>query len=116
MKKNLIIALSTFIILFVMIPLTFFNMNGEANELPGKKVFVDKKCMICHSVPKFDLVSSSVGKRNFSELNELQSYDSVFIKRYLTKEDKLNNKKHPISFNGTDQEFDDLIEFLLEIK
>lgn len=39
--------------------------------------------------------------------------DKEFYKKYLLKEETLNNKKHPVAFKGSNEDLDDIVSALL---
>lgn len=89
-----------------------FSLNAE--EPSGKKIFVDSKCSMCHSVESADITSkkkdaidmSGVGNKNNAE----------FLAKYLTKKEKLNDKEHKTAFKGTEEDLQALAAWLESLK
>ncbi len=48
------------------------------------------------------------------DLSEIKvEYDKDFLKKYLNKEEQINNKKHPVAFKGTDEDVELIIGLIL---
>ncbi len=89
----------------------------NADEDPaGKKVFIEKKCMTCHSVDSQGLTLEAK-KANIPDLSFAGDHnDSAFIVEYLKKNEKINDKAHPMAFKGTDEELKSLADWLASLK
>jgi hypothetical protein len=88
-----------------------FSMPGDA---PGKKIFVDSKCTMCHSVTAAEITSK---KKDASDLSTLSAdMTSDFLTKYLKKEEAIDGEKHKTSFKGTDEELTQLVDWLLTFK
>lgn len=111
--KNVLIYIG-FIVTIV--ALYGFAFTIAADEGPdGKQVFTDKKCMSCHSVESLEITATK--KSGVVDLSNVgNEVENDFLLKYLMKEEKLNDKAHPTKFNGTDEEYKALIEWLLSLK
>ena len=87
---------------------------APADKLDGKAIFLAQKCNLCHAVSSAAIVRTSksekmkgpdlagVGKRR----------EAAWMRRWLTKEESVNGKKHLYTLKGTPQELDALIAWL----
>lgn len=94
-----------------------FSMN-LAEQPDGKKVFADNKCSTCHTLEAEGIVRKGNPPKNAPA--DLSLTGSKFtpekFANYITKKESLNNKKHPASFKGTDDDLKALSKWLLGIK
>ena len=68
----------------------------------GKSIFIEQKCNMCHSVEAKGIESN---KKNAADLSKTgDTYNSEFISKYLSKEEKIDGKLHKVSFKGTEEE------------
>ncbi len=102
------------IILFFFVVLSI-NKAQESVEAKGKLLFKDYKCTSCHAIESQGFLKK--GKSSAPDLSDVgDRIKPDFMKKYLTKEEKLNDLKHAISFKGNDEEFKTLIEWLSALK
>lgn len=95
-----LVVVTAFILYFVQI--------SKADDTPapkdGKAIFLDKHCDACHSIES----QSIEAKRKSDKVPDLSKVDlkgkTDWIKSFITKEADIDGKKHPIKFNGTDDE------------
>jgi hypothetical protein len=90
-----------------------FSFSQES-ELDGQQIFADSKCIKCHSVESLEISSTKDDPVDLS--NTGANHDAEFLKKYLVKEEKLNDKKHKTKFKGSDEELDVLVNWLLTLK
>jgi cytochrome c1 len=111
--KNILIYLG---LILAVVALYGFAFTFAADEGPdGKQIFTDKKCMSCHSVESLEI--SATKKSGVVDLSNVgNEVENDFLLKYLMKEEKLNDKAHPTKFNGTDEEYKALIDWLLTLK
>lgn len=108
--KNLALYL-----LFVLsvVALYGFAYSVPADE-PGKKIFIDSKCTMCHSVEAAEITSK---KKDASDLSKLSpDLTSEFLTKYIKKEEAIDGKKHKAAFKGTDEELKQLVDWLMTFK
>jgi len=49
-----------------------------------------------------------------TDLSKIEiKYDRDFLTKYLHKEEKINDKKHPVAFKGTDEDLNVIIGLIL---
>ncbi|MFA6571610.1 MAG: hypothetical protein WCT77_10295 [Bacteroidota bacterium] len=89
--------------------------EAQENVNPSKTVFLNKKCNTCHSITIEGI--TLLKKGNAPDLSDIGTkVKADFIKQFLKKEVKLNNKLHLIRFPGTDTELDSLASWLVSLK
>jgi cbb3-type cytochrome oxidase cytochrome c subunit len=87
---------------------------SQSDELDGQQIFIDSKCTKCHSVESLGITST---KNNPNDLSNIGAdYDAEFMKKYLVKEETIDDKKHKTKFKGSDEELDALVNWLLTLK
>jgi len=88
----------------------------SAEEVTGKDIFLSKKCNTCHAIKSQEIDSKQANK--YPDLSNVgnKEYTAEFLHKYLMKEEKINNKAHPIKFGGEAAELDTLISWLLTLK
>lgn len=110
--KNII---AYFVVILTIVALYGFAFSFSSNDDPaGKKIFVDKKCNMCHTVKSAGIESKKSDATDLSDVgSKMKSEDMV---KYLKKEMKLNNKDHKTAFKGSDEELNKLVEWLSTLK
>lgn len=110
--RNIIAYLTSIIII---VALYGFAFTISSNDDPaGKKIFVDQKCNMCHTVKSAGIESKKSDATDLSNVGaELKSEEMI---KYLKKETKLNDKNHKASFKGSDEELIKLVEWLSTLK
>jgi len=110
--KNIITYLS---IITVIVALYGFAFTLSSNDDPaGKKIFIDNKCNMCHTVKSAGIESKKSDASDLSNAGaQMKSEDMM---KYLKKEMKLNNKDHKTAFKGSDEELTKLVEWLSTLK
>ena len=113
MKMKLIYTIAIFA--FITLSLSNYT-NAQDEKKDGKAIFTDAKCSACHGIQSMNIE----GKRKDGKVPDLSStglkLKADFIQKYLKKEDKLNDKNHPIAFKGTDDELTTLSTWIESLK
>lgn len=110
--KN-IIAYILFLFFIVALYGAAFASAGE--EPAGKKVFIDAKCNTCHAVQVVKIDTKS--KKPAADLSAIGSkHKTDFLKKYVVKQEKMNDKPHPVAFKGSDEDLKKLSEWLGSLK
>ena len=88
----------------------------SAEEVTGKDLFVNNKCNTCHAIKTQEIESKQAGK--YPDLSNVGSkeFTAEFLHKYLMKEEKINNKQHPIKFKGEMAELETMVSWLLTLK
>jgi cytochrome c5 len=111
--KKLTASVLSLIVVFV-IALSFTNTAQGEEALNGKDVFLDKKCQQCHSVESEGIEAKI--KNKYPDLSTIEGdVDAETLKKYLLKEEKLNGKNHLMKFNGSDEELDAVVNWMLSL-
>jgi mono/diheme cytochrome c family protein len=89
--------------------------GAQAGAPDGKALFLAQKCNLCHSIDAAAIARvSKAEKTKGPDLGGVaKRHDAAWMKRFLTKQEELNGKKHLKAFTGTPQELDALIAWLL---
>src|SRR5690606_12385576 len=111
--KNVILYLVLIVAIVALYGFAFTLAADDGSE--GKKVFVDKKCVMCHSMEAEGIESTK--KSGAVDLSEIdKSIDADFMTKYLMKESKPNDADHKTKFKGTDEKLKALVDYLLTLK
>lgn len=94
------------------------NAQESTKDKDGKTVFLEAKCNTCHSISSFEIEAKNKSANNKApDLSKIEiKYEKDFLKKYLHKEESINDKKHPVVFKGTDDELGILLDFILSLK
>ncbi len=82
----------------------------------GKTIFVDAKCINCHSVDSQAIEAKKKTDKTVDLSKAGESVTAEFMKSYLKKEEKLNDKKHAVAFKGEEADLDILVNWLAGLK
>ena len=96
--KNILIYLGLVITIVALYGFAFTIADDKSDD--GKKVFVDNKCNMCHTVTSAGIESKKSDAVDLSTVGKDRTVE--FLTKYLKKEAKLNDKDHKSSFKGTD--------------
>ena len=112
--KNVFFYLLVVFAIVALYGFAYAKPAGEEN--PGKKIFVEAKCNGCHAVEKAGIEAKMKKKTNpdLSTVGSKQKPD--FIKKYIMKQEKMNDKLHPVAFKGTDGDLAKLVQWLGSLK
>jgi len=101
--------------LFVIVALYGAAFASVGEEPAGKKVFLDSKCNTCHAIQVAKIETKS--KKPAPDLSAVGSkHKADFIKKYITKQEKVNDKAHPTQFKGSDDDLKKVAEWLGSLK
>ncbi len=101
--------------LFFIVALYGAAFASAGDEPAGKKVFVDAKCNTCHAVQSVKIDTKS--KKPAADLSTVGSkHKADFMKKYLVKQEKMNEKAHPVAFKGSDEDLKKLSDWLGSLK
>jgi len=110
--KNILIYLGLVVTIVALYGFAFTIADQSGDD--GKKVFVDSKCSMCHTVKSAGIESKKSDASDLSTVGKDRTVE--FLTKYLKKEAKLNDKDHKSSFKGTDDELTKLVEWLSTLK
>jgi mono/diheme cytochrome c family protein len=111
MKKS-ILPLGVAIFLLAFAPFS----SSQETEPAGKKIFLDQKCNVCHAIESQNIAKKTATSKSpdLSNLGAERSAD--WIAKYLTKEEKLNNKLHAKGWTGKKEDLTTLSNWLATLK
>jgi len=81
-------------------------------ESPGKQVYLDQKCDMCHAVSTAGIEGKTDKGGDLVGLAD--QYDAEWLTQYLKKEADKDGKQHVKGFKGTDEDLKALVDWLLE--
>jgi len=89
--------------------------QDEKEEDPGKTIFKNNKCQSCHSIEAAGMKKKPNQKP--PDLSAVGSkHEAAFLAAFLKKKEAINDKKHAISFKGSDEELETLVQWLVSLK
>jgi mono/diheme cytochrome c family protein len=103
------LAAMTFVFQFAVVP------AAKAADDPGKTIFLDQKCNMCHAVEAAGITAKSAGKNPDLSAAGANKTADWFVK-YLKKEEALDGKKHAKGFTGKDEDLQTLAKWLESLK
>ena len=110
--KNIMIYIALVVTIVALYGFAFTIANQ--GDVDGKKVFVDSKCNMCHTVKSVGIESKKSDAIDLSTVGKDKTTE--FLMKYLKKETKLNDKDHKSSFKGSEDELKTLVDWLLTLK
>lgn len=101
----------------VILHLTLFSFaSAEETESAGKKIFLDQKCNVCHSIESQSIVKKTATSKGPDLSNIGAEKSAEWIQKFLNKEETLNNKKHSKSWAGKKEDLTTLSAWLATLK
>lgn len=87
---------------------------ASEDEPVGKKLFVENKCNMCHTVKSVGIESKKSDATDIKALEE--DKNAEFWMKYLMKKEKLNGKDHKTAFKGSEEDLKKIVDWLLTLK
>ena len=114
MKNKLTVLVIMLAVLFV--GTNFAAKAQDAKAKDGKTIFEESKCTGCHSILA-EKIEAKKKNDKYPDLSGVGAKETPeFIKKFLKKEEKKNDKNHPIAFKGEDADFETLVTWLSSLK
>jgi len=110
--KNVLIYLGLIVTIVALYGFAYTIADQKSDD--GKKIFVDNKCQMCHTVKSAGIESKKSDASDLSAVGKDKTAE--FLTKYLKKEAKLNDKDHKSSFKGSDEDLKVLVDWLLTLK
>lgn len=110
--KNVLIYLGLIVTIVALYGFAYTIADQKSDD--GKKIFVDNKCQMCHTVQSAGIESKKSDASDLSAVGKDKTTE--FLTKYLKKEAKLNDKDHKSSFKGSDEDLKVLVDWLLTLK
>lgn len=110
--KNLLIAT------FVVVAFLSLRTTAVAADAPkdGKTIFVDAKCAGCHGVTAQGIEQAKKNDK-YPDLSTVgDKHNAEFLVKFLNKEEKVNDKAHPVKFKGEAADLTTLATWLAGLK
>jgi cytochrome c2 len=86
----------------------------DAAAKDGKTIFTESKCSMCHAISSEGIETKKKGAPDLSDVGTKLKAD--FIEKYISKEEQLDGKKHPIAFKGEAADKTTLANWLESLK
>jgi hypothetical protein len=112
--------------------------TASAEDPAGKKIFLDSKCNVCHSVKEADIKvlegdaaaapeeeADDAGEKAEKSDKKIEPPDlsgvgnrhtAEFIGNFLRKKETIDGRKHQRRFRGTPEERQTLVDWLMTLK
>lgn len=92
------------------------DMSSDAPH--GKDLFLAQHCNTCHSIDSQDVTRKTKSeKMKGPDLSNIGNEKKAeWIKGWLQKKEEIDGKHHKGRFNGTDEQLDELIDWLGTLK
>jgi cytochrome c2 len=109
------IVLATLIMFTLVVGLASLSLAGD--ESAGKTLFLGKKCNLCHSVESQGITKKSE-KMKGAELSDVGNRlsDAAWLKGFMLQSELKDGEKHKKKWNGTDEELDAMVTWVLSLK
>jgi cytochrome c5 len=82
--------------------------------LDGKALFLAQKCNLCHSIPAAAIERTTKSEKVAGPDLPGKHTDAALLKKYVTKLEAIEGKKHGKEFKGSAAELDALVTWLLK--
>ena len=92
---------------------------GDSAGMPGKAVFIDLKCSLCHSIDSLGIERKSKSEKTKGpDLSTIGSeHDAAWLTKWLRQEVTAEDgKKHGKEWKGTPEQLKQVTEFLASLK
>lgn len=92
--------------------------DGGGGETPGHRVFMAKKCNLCHSIDSLGVArttkSEKIAGPDLSAVGKKHSAE--WLEGWLRRQEKQDGKTHSREFKGTDAELEELVGWLAKLR
>ncbi len=94
-----------------------FTVSSTVDAADAKEIFLGQKCNLCHTIDSQGIAKTS-DKMKAPDLSNasglIESAD--WLKSFLKKQVKKDDKNHLREFKGTDEELDAVVQWLMTLK
>lgn len=95
--------------------LSWLMAQDDKDAEQGKIIFRENKCQSCHSIEAAGMKKKPNQKP--PDLSAVGSeHEAAFLTAFLKKKETINERKHAVSFKGSDEELDTLVKWLVSLK
>ncbi len=102
----------------VFYPILSVAPNQEESDFDkekAKEAYINAKCNTCHAFSSLEIEAKNKSASNkapdFSEVKI--EYDKEFLRNYVLKKEKINDKLHPVAFKGSDEDLNLIVDLIL---
>ncbi len=88
----------------------------QAEDSPGKKIFMTSKCNTCHSIESQGVTKTLASSKAPDLSNVGSAHNAEWMAKYIKKEETKNDKKHVKGWTGTKEDLDTLVKWLETLK
>ncbi len=92
-------------------------VSSTAVAADGKAIFLGQKCNLCHTIDSQSIAKTSEKMKAPDLSNAAGLVESAdWLKSFLKKEVKKDDKAHQREFKGTPEELDTVVQWLMTLK
>ena len=92
-------------------------VSATVDAADGKAIFLGQKCNLCHTIDSQSIAKSSEKMKAPDLSNASGLVESAdWLKSFLKKEVKKDDKNHQREFKGTPEELDAVVQWLMTLK
>lgn len=91
--------------------------TASAEEHPGKELFLEAKCNMCHAVESAGIEAVRDGSKAPDMSNAGADIESAeWAKKFVLRETDKDGKKHQRPWKGPEKDLDQIVAWLLTLK
>jgi mono/diheme cytochrome c family protein len=91
--------------------------SSPVGAADGKAVFLEMKCNLCHTIDSQGIAKTSEKMKAPDLSNAAGLVESAdWLKSFMKREVKKDDKNHQREFKGTDEELDAVVQWLMTLK
>jgi cytochrome c2 len=113
MHDKKILALSVLAMVMVIIGFAF---PAQAEDPPGKKIFLTNKCNTCHSIESQGIEKTMKSAKGPDLSAVGAEHNAEWLTKYINKEETKNDKKHVKGWTGSKEDLQTLVKWLETLK
>ncbi len=99
----------------LVVSVSFVNL-AQAEDPPGKKLFVTNKCNTCHSIESQGITKTLASSKAPDQSKVGSERNAEWLTKYLLKTQDLNGKKHAKAWTGKKEDLAELVKWLETLK
>jgi len=93
------------------------TVSSTVDAADGKAIFLAQKCNLCHTIDSQGIAKTSEKMKAPDLSNASGLVESAdWLKSFLKKEVKKDDKNHQREFKGTPEELDAVVQWLMTLK
>lgn len=89
----------------------------SSDDLPGKALFVEKKCNRCHTVES-QQIETTKGDDDAPDMSNAGAMvpSAEWAKKFILREERKDGKKHKRPYKGSEKDLDLIVAWLMTLK